>query len=133
MSLDNAFSPDELAAWAERVERDAGGADVHYLCELKIDGLAINLVYENGRLVRGATRGDGGPARTSPSTSAPSTACPTRLTGERRTRAGRGARRGLLPGRGVRELNARWSRPARRRSPTRATPPPARCGRRTRG
>ncbi|RKR90614.1 DNA ligase (NAD+) [Micromonospora pisi] len=58
MSLDNAFDPDELAAWAERVERDAGGA-VSYLCELKVDGLAINLTYENGRLVRAATRGDG--------------------------------------------------------------------------
>ena len=46
LSLDNAFSADELAAWAARVERDAGGASLHYLCELKIDGLAINLLYE---------------------------------------------------------------------------------------
>jgi DNA ligase (NAD+) len=59
LSLDNAFSAEELAAWADRVERDAGGADVHYLCELKIDGLAVNLLYEQGRLVRAATRGDG--------------------------------------------------------------------------
>jgi DNA ligase (NAD+) len=59
MSLDNAFSPEELAAWAERVERDAGGADVHYLCELKVDGVAINLLYESGRLVRALTRGNG--------------------------------------------------------------------------
>jgi DNA ligase (NAD+) len=58
LSLDNAFTDDELAAWAERVERDAGGP-VSYLCELKVDGLAINLTYEHGRLVRGATRGDG--------------------------------------------------------------------------
>ncbi|MEW2381277.1 NAD-dependent DNA ligase LigA [Micromonospora sp. NPDC047707] len=58
MSLDNAFSDEELAAWAERVERDAGGP-VPYLCELKVDGLAINLTYEEGRLVRAATRGDG--------------------------------------------------------------------------
>lgn len=58
MSLDNAFSDEELAAWAERVERDAGGP-VPYLCELKVDGLAINLTYEQGRLVRAATRGDG--------------------------------------------------------------------------
>lgn len=57
-SLDNAFADEELAAWAERVERDAGGP-VPYLCELKVDGLAINLTYENGRLVRAATRGDG--------------------------------------------------------------------------
>ncbi|KNX36662.1 NAD-dependent DNA ligase LigA [Luteipulveratus halotolerans] len=59
LSLDNAFSADELAAWAERVEREAGGATVHFLCELKIDGLAVNLLYEKGRLVRAATRGDG--------------------------------------------------------------------------
>ncbi|MEW2147342.1 NAD-dependent DNA ligase LigA [Micromonospora vinacea] len=58
LSLDNAFADEELAAWADRVERDAGGP-VPYLCELKVDGLAINLTYEHGRLVRAATRGDG--------------------------------------------------------------------------
>jgi DNA ligase (NAD+) len=58
MSLDNVFDLDELQAWAERTERDAGGA-VQFICELKVDGLAINLTYEKGRLVRGATRGDG--------------------------------------------------------------------------
>ncbi|CAN5403409.1 NAD-dependent DNA ligase LigA [soil metagenome] len=59
LSLDNAFSAEEMQAWADRVEREAGGAEVHYLCELKIDGLAINLLYEKGRLVRALTRGDG--------------------------------------------------------------------------
>ncbi|MBB2942103.1 DNA ligase (NAD+) [Actinoplanes lutulentus] len=58
MSLDNVFNTDELATWAERTVRDSGGP-VRFLCELKIDGLAINLTYEKGRLVRGATRGDG--------------------------------------------------------------------------
>ncbi len=58
LSLDNVFTPDELAAWAQRVEK-AVGTDVDYLCELKIDGLAVNLTYERGRLVIGATRGDG--------------------------------------------------------------------------
>jgi DNA ligase (NAD+) len=58
LSLDNAFSPDELWAWAERVARDVGD-DVHYLCELKIDGLAVNLLYEDGVLTRALTRGDG--------------------------------------------------------------------------
>jgi DNA ligase (NAD+) len=57
-SLDNAFSSDELSAWAARAERD-GAAGASYLCELKVDGLAIDLVYERGRLVRAATRGDG--------------------------------------------------------------------------
>ncbi len=58
MSLDNAFADEELAAWAERVVRDAG-TEPAYLCELKVDGLAVNLTYEKGRLVRAATRGDG--------------------------------------------------------------------------
>src|SRR5256885_5989110 len=58
LSLDKVFNLDGLAGWAERGERDAGGA-VSYLCELKVDGLAINLTYEHGRLVRAATRGDG--------------------------------------------------------------------------
>jgi DNA ligase (NAD+) len=58
LSLDNVFSLDEFAAWAAKVERDSGRR-VDYLCELKIDGLAINLRYENGRLVSAATRGDG--------------------------------------------------------------------------
>jgi DNA ligase (NAD+) len=57
-SLDNAFSSDELSAWAARVERE-GAAGASYLCELKVDGVAVGLVYENGRLVRAATRGDG--------------------------------------------------------------------------
>jgi DNA ligase (NAD+) len=59
MSLDNAFSPEELGAWADRVERDKGAAAVHFLCELKVDGVAINLLYERGRLVRALTRGNG--------------------------------------------------------------------------
>jgi DNA ligase (NAD+) len=59
MSLDNAFSTEELASWAERVERDAGGARVHYLCEIKVDGVAINLLYQAGRLTRALTRGNG--------------------------------------------------------------------------
>lgn len=58
LSLDNVFSDDEFLAWAAKVERDAGRA-VHYLCELKIDGLALSLRYERGRLTTAATRGDG--------------------------------------------------------------------------
>jgi DNA ligase (NAD+) len=75
LSLDNVFSADELRAWVERAYRDSGVATgggeateggegggngrLDFLCELKIDGLAINLLYEGGRLVRAATRGDG--------------------------------------------------------------------------
>ncbi|MCH5643017.1 MULTISPECIES: NAD-dependent DNA ligase LigA [unclassified Gordonia (in: high G+C Gram-positive bacteria)] len=58
MSLDNVFDADEMRAWVERVDADAG-AQVEFLCELKIDGVALALVYENGVLVRGVTRGDG--------------------------------------------------------------------------
>ncbi|WP_406136492.1 NAD-dependent DNA ligase LigA [Streptomyces sp. NBC_01089] len=58
-SLDNAFDDEELAAWAERVAREVGSPGYHFLCELKVDGLAVNLTYEHGRLVRAATRGDG--------------------------------------------------------------------------
>lgn len=57
LSLDNAFSADELRAWFERVAKEVG--ETGYLCELKIDGLAVNLLYENGRLTRALTRGDG--------------------------------------------------------------------------
>ena len=59
LSLDNTFTREELAAWVTRVERDLAGAEVRYLCELKIDGLAVDLVYDAGVLVRAATRGDG--------------------------------------------------------------------------
>ncbi|WP_235438086.1 NAD-dependent DNA ligase LigA [Kitasatospora griseola] len=59
LSLDNAMDADELAAWAERVAGELAGIEYHYLCELKVDGLAVNLTYENGVLVQAATRGDG--------------------------------------------------------------------------
>jgi len=58
LSLDNTFSAEELSAWLDRVEREIGTSS-HFLCELKIDGLAVNLLYENGRLTRALTRGDG--------------------------------------------------------------------------
>jgi DNA ligase (NAD+) len=59
LSLDNIFTGEELTAWAGRVARDANTTDYHYLTELKIDGLAVNLLYEDGRLTRALTRGDG--------------------------------------------------------------------------
>ena len=59
LSLDNAFSLDELNAWGDRVTRGLGGAADGFMCELKIDGVACALTYENGRLTRAATRGDG--------------------------------------------------------------------------
>src|ERR1700677_1815482 len=57
LSLDNVFSPEEFSAWSDRAAKLGGTGP--YLCELKIDGLAIDLVYERGRLASAATRGDG--------------------------------------------------------------------------
>ncbi|MDT7806019.1 MAG: ligase [Actinomycetota bacterium] len=57
LSLDNVFDQDEFLAWVERVEKEVGRTE--FLAELKIDGLAINLLYENGHLTRALTRGDG--------------------------------------------------------------------------
>ncbi len=59
MSLDNVFSTQELEAWFERVKREDEGLVESWLCELKVDGLAINLIYENGKLTRALTRGNG--------------------------------------------------------------------------
>ena len=58
-SLDNAMDESELRAWGERVAKGLDGQPVRFVCELKIDGLAISIRYENGRLVQAATRGDG--------------------------------------------------------------------------
>jgi DNA ligase (NAD+) len=62
LSLHNVFSREELQAWADRIPKSLGekaAASVRYVCELKIDGVAVALTYEKGRLVQGATRGDG--------------------------------------------------------------------------
>ena len=59
MSLDNAFDLDELRGWGERLERRLGDPIKAFVCELKFDGLALSIRYEDGMLVRAATRGDG--------------------------------------------------------------------------
>lgn len=59
LSLDNAFSDEELIAWRDRVVKGLGTSDVIFVVEPKMDGLALSLLYEDGILVRGATRGDG--------------------------------------------------------------------------
>ncbi len=82
LSLDNAFSATELTAWTERVHRDLEGAPLHWLCELKIDGLAIALLYEDGRLVRAATRGDGRTGEDVTLNVRTITGVPTRLAGD---------------------------------------------------
>jgi DNA ligase (NAD+) len=59
LSLDNTYSVDELRNWERRVHELSGRKDIDYVCELKLDGMSLALQYENGRLVRGITRGDG--------------------------------------------------------------------------
>ena len=59
LSLDNTYSVDELRNWERRVHELSGRKEIDYVCELKLDGMSLALLYENGRLVRGITRGDG--------------------------------------------------------------------------
>src|ERR1700682_4622610 len=59
LSLDNAYSEDELRDWERRVHELTGRTDLEYMCELKLDGMSLALVYSDGRLERGITRGDG--------------------------------------------------------------------------
>ena len=58
-SLDNATTVEDLTSWRERAERALGRTPAGYACELKIDGLAVSLMYVDGIFTRGATRGDG--------------------------------------------------------------------------
>ncbi len=59
LSLDNAYSEEELRNWERRVHELSGRKDIEYVCELKLDGMSLALRYEDGKLVRGITRGDG--------------------------------------------------------------------------
>jgi DNA ligase (NAD+) len=59
LSLDNTYNEEELRAWERRVHELSGKSDVDYVCELKLDGMSLALIYEDGKLVRGITRGDG--------------------------------------------------------------------------
>ncbi len=59
LSLDNAFSEEELRNWDRRVRELAGNGKIEYVCELKLDGMSLALTYEKGKLLRGVTRGDG--------------------------------------------------------------------------
>src|SRR5262249_15230590 len=59
LSLDNTYSEEELRGWERRVHELSGRKDVDYVCELKLDGMSLALVYEDGHLVHGVTRGDG--------------------------------------------------------------------------
>src|SRR5436305_1400309 len=79
LSLDNVFTDEEFAAWAQRATREVPVPG--WLCELKIDGLAVALVYDSGRLVRAATRGDGATGEGVTLNVRTIAGVPTRLTG----------------------------------------------------
>jgi DNA ligase (NAD+) len=97
MSLDDAFGLDELHAWFDRIARLAPEtAEAAFVCELKIDGLAMSLVYEDGRLVQAATRGDGVTGDDVTANVATIAAVPDRFTWPKR----RGARPSMLEVRG---------------------------------
>src|SRR5579864_3452644 len=59
LSLDNTYNEEELRAWERRVHELSGRSDVDYVCELKLDGMSLSLGYDDGKLARGVTRGDG--------------------------------------------------------------------------
>ncbi|MCK1816624.1 NAD-dependent DNA ligase LigA [Streptomyces sp. XM4011] len=83
LSLDNAFDDGELDTWADRIADELDGIPYHFLCELKVDGLAVNLTYEHGRLTRAATRGDGRTGEDITPNVRTIEEIPTRLRGER--------------------------------------------------
>ncbi len=80
LSLDNVFTDEDLGGWADRAAKLGGEGP--YLCELKIDGLAIDLVYQNGALLRAATRGDGRTGEDVTPNIRTISAIPTRLKGD---------------------------------------------------
>ena len=133
LSLDNVFTPEELAAWAGRIKGEIGD-DAHYLCELKIDGVALALVYRDGKLERAATRGDGRTGEDVTLNARTIEDIPEKLSGSKEFPTPR-----VLEVRGeVFFRRGRLRRPQRRscrrgqgrRSPIRATAPPVPCGRR---
>ena len=131
LSIENAYSLDELREWHERVlPRPRAAKSVEYEAELKIDGVSISLLYENGELVRGATRGDG--VRGDDVTPNVRTVRVLPLKIDPKVQAPRGPRRDLHLQARLREAQRGARGSGTSRSPIRATPPPARCGRRIR-
>ena len=101
LSLDNVFTLEDLGGWSDRVTK-LGGAGP-YLCELKIDGLAIDLVYRDGKLVKAATRGDGRTGEDVTPNIRTIASIPARLSGHRAPGRARGPGRGVHAGGGVRQ------------------------------
>ncbi|SCD53748.1 DNA ligase (NAD+) [Streptomyces sp. DvalAA-14] len=112
LSLDNAFTEEELTTWADRVAAELGPPDnergpYHFLCELKVDGLAVNLTYEHGRLTRAATRGDGRTGEDITPNVRTIADIPDRLAGERLPELVEIRGEVYFPGEKFEELNAR--------------------------
>ncbi|WP_262701716.1 MULTISPECIES: NAD-dependent DNA ligase LigA [Streptomyces] len=107
LSLDNAFDDDELATWADRIAKELGSGSYHFLCELKVDGLAVNLTYEHGRLTRAATRGDGRTGEDITPNVRTIAKIPNRLTGDRVPALVEVRGEVFLPRERFEELNAR--------------------------
>ena len=115
MSLDNAFGLDELREWGKRLERRLGpeGGDTSFVCELKIDGFAISITYEDGRYVQAATRGNGEVGEDITANIATIDAIPKKLSGKA-PKLLEVQGRGLHAARGVRAVE---QAPGRRRRP----------------
>ncbi|WP_327288569.1 NAD-dependent DNA ligase LigA [Streptomyces sp. NBC_01198] len=112
LSLDNAFTDEELTTWADRVAAELGAPDnerspYHFLCELKVDGLAVNLTYERGRLTRAATRGDGRTGEDITPNVRTIAGIPERLAGDRVPQLVEIRGEVYFPGEKFEELNAR--------------------------
>jgi len=88
LSLDNAYSEEELRNWERRVHELAGRKDIEYVCELKLDGMSLALRYEDGKLVRGITRGDGSTGEDVTANVRTVRTIPLSISWERRNKAG---------------------------------------------
>lgn len=132
LSLDNVFTRDELSEWMNRVAT-AVGKIPNFLCELKIDGLAVDLVYRDGQLVSGATRGDGRIGEDVTANVRTIAAIPRKLTGDDVPRLLEVRGEVFFPVADFTDLNAASSRQVRTPLLTRAMRLPVRCGRRTLG
>ncbi len=131
LSLDNAMSVDDLREFEARLRRALPGARFAFVGEPKIDGLGVALLYQRGRFVRGATRGDGRVGEDVTPTLATLGAIPKTLRGPLAAARGwRCAERSTCRSRPSAGSTPASRRPARSRSRTRAMPPPARSARR---
>ena len=137
-SMDDAMDLDELDAWLQRTEDALGAGSVTYTCELKIDGLGVALTYQNGTFVRAATRGDGTTGEDVSLNVRTIKDVPMHLSEPALAHMGADRERAIevrgevyMPKGSFVRLNDEADAEGRDPSPTRATPPPAACAKRT--